>query len=109
MVGRRVRVEGALFTPRIGDIDIRQGLPDNTVYVGRERPYLKRSPFHNPYTVAEYGREKAIALYREHLARNPDLVERARTELAGEDLACSCPLDEACHVDTLLEILNGEA
>ena len=32
-----------------------------------------------------------------------------RTELAGRDLACWCPLDQPCHADVLLEIANGDA
>jgi hypothetical protein len=36
----------------------------------------------NPYTIAEHGREKAVALYRQRLAENPELVEAARRELA---------------------------
>lgn len=33
--------------------------------------------------------------------------EMIRTELAGRDLACWCPLDQPCHADVLLEIANG--
>lgn len=32
-----------------------------------------------------------------------------RAELAGHDLACWCPLDQACHADVLLELANGGA
>ena len=28
-------------------------------------------------------------------------------QLRGHDLACWCPLDQACHADVLLEIANG--
>lgn len=31
----------------------------------------------------------------------------ARTELAGKDLACWCPLDQPCHADVLLELANA--
>jgi hypothetical protein len=34
------------------------------------------------------------------------LVEAARTELAGRDLMCWCPLDEPCHADVLLGLAN---
>jgi Domain of unknown function (DUF4326) len=61
----------------------------------------------NPYPVKAYGRANAIRLYREHLAQHPELVEAARRELAGKDLACWCPLDQPCHADVLLlEIAN---
>lgn len=52
-------------------------------------------------------RSRAVELYREHLARNPELVERACRELAGKDLACWCPIGQPCHADVLLEIVNG--
>lgn len=29
-----------------------------------------------------------------------------RSELAGHDLACWCPLDQPCHADVLLELAN---
>jgi hypothetical protein len=35
-------------------------------------------------------------------------VAQARAELAGRDLACSCPLDQPCHADVLLELANGD-
>jgi hypothetical protein len=63
----------------------------------------------NPYTIAEHGREKAVALYRQRLAENPELVEAARRELAvaGKDLACWCQPSELCHADVLLEVANS--
>ncbi len=57
----------------------------------------------NPYRRVR-PRSQAVALYREHLLRQPDLVEDAARELAGKDLACWCPLDQPCHADVLLEI-----
>ncbi len=63
----------------------------------------------NPYTVAEYGGDEAIRLYREWLTSQPELVAAARAELAGHDLACWCPLDGPCHADILLSVANGGA
>jgi len=37
------------------------------------------------------------------------LAELARTELAGKDLACWCPLDRPCHADVLLAVANTPA
>ena len=37
------------------------------------------------------------------LRHHPDELD----ELAGRDLACWCPLDQPCHVDTLLRLANG--
>ena len=63
-----------------------------------------------------------VALYRANLEvlvapldwpnPHPDDVEdwQARVaeieELRGHDLACWCPLDQACHADVLLELAN---
>lgn len=32
--------------------------------------------------------------------------DEIRAKLGGKDLACWCPLDQACHADVLLEIAN---
>ena len=34
-------------------------------------------------------------------------IDLIRSELAGHDLACWCPLDSPCHADVLLELANG--
>lgn len=36
-------------------------------------------------------------------------LDEIRTELAGRDLMCWCPLDQPCHADVLLELANGGA
>ncbi|QBE68375.1 hypothetical protein SynWH8101_0785 [Synechococcus sp. WH 8101] len=45
-------------------------------------------------------------MFREHLHHHPELVALARRELAGFDLACTCPLDQPCHADVWLEVAN---
>lgn len=75
-------------------------MPPEAVYVGRP------TRFGNPYAVAEHGRAAAVALYRNHLAQRPDLIEAARTQLRGKPLACWCPTDGPCHADVLIEIAN---
>jgi len=94
---RRVRVEGDLYHGRV---------PEGAVYVGRAAPGLPASPYANPYTVKEHG-ETAVQLFVAYLDRRPELVERARRELAGKDLACWCKLDRPCHVDEWLRRLAG--
>jgi len=48
-----------------------------------------------------------IERYRAWLLSQPDLVARARRELAGKDLVCWCaPL--ACHGDVLIEVANNQ-
>ena len=59
-----------------------------------------------PITAAQ-----AVALYRDWLTGKTIGARltrgRAMRELRGKDLACSCPLDQPCHADVLLEIANG--
>ena len=54
----------------------------------------------------------AVASFRWQLLNHPNVLgfteAEARTELAGKNLACSCPLDQPCHADVLLEIANRE-
>lgn len=49
----------------------------------------------------------ASVAYRSDLTQ--ERIAEIRTELAGRDLACWCPLDQPCHADVLLEIANGGA
>ncbi|WP_018330658.1 DUF4326 domain-containing protein [Actinomycetospora chiangmaiensis] len=58
-------------------------------------------------TTVTLDRDLMIALYRRWLGEHPELIERAREELAGHDLACWCRPDEACHADVLLRVAAG--
>lgn len=91
---KRVKVAGDLFHGRI---------PPGAVYIGRAAPGLPANPWHNPFPVRDRGRDKALELYRAYLDANPQIVERARVELAGKALACWCALDQPCHGDELLK------
>lgn len=110
--GRRVQVEGDMFHGRI---------PDGAKYVGRQMPRLPASPFNNPHTMPSkktgkgcracgelHERDELAYLYRVHLRDHPDLVERARRELVGWDLACWCKPGKDCHGDVLLAVIAGE-
>jgi len=48
----------------------------------------------------------AVAMFRDHLKGQPDLLEKAQRELRGFDLGCTCPLDQPCHADVWLELVN---
>lgn len=107
-------------------------MPDNAVYVGR--PTFWGNPFVVGKTAAHRHRsgahpydfyvdyheivsaEQAAGLFRkividptEHqfIGHETPTKHAIRTELAGKDLACWCPLDQPCHADVLLEIANG--
>ncbi len=50
----------------------------------------------------------AISLHTVYLATNPELVVRARAELAeAKTLACWCPAGRPCHADVLIAAMGG--
>lgn len=67
---------------------------------------MRPSIWGNPFKIGQDGtRAEVIEKYRAWIASRPDLMARARQELAGHDLICCCaPLP--CHGDVLLEIAN---
>jgi hypothetical protein len=73
------------------------------------------------HTIRYLTRAECVDLYRTALVtpttwsrlwdrseRRALTVEDVRTELAGKDLACWCPLNQPCHADVLLELANAE-
>lgn len=76
-------------------------MPEGAIYVGRP------TKWGNPFTVAEYGQRAALGNYRCRIAGLVAIGARNLNELRGQDLACWCPLDQACHADVLLEIANA--
>jgi hypothetical protein len=51
--------------------------------------------------------EEAVACFERLLIDSPELVEMAKRELKGRDLACWCDEDEPCHADVLLKYANN--
>jgi hypothetical protein len=84
-------------------------------YIGRRWTLggynLPDSPWKNPYTVKRYGREAAVEHYRQHILSSEELLSRLDELKAaideGKPLACWCKLDERCHGDLLLELLEA--
>jgi len=76
-------------------------MPEGCVYVGRP------TRWGNPHPAVNGDRAAAVAAYRTWLDDQPDLIAAARRELAGQVLACWCPLTAPCHADVLLEVANG--
>lgn len=84
-------------------------MPPDAVYVGRP------SRWGNPWSTwpgANKAVALAVALYRlwvtgglggSHPLGPPPNV----APLRGHDLVCWCPLDQPCHADVLLELLNS--
>lgn len=60
----------------------------------------------NPYSVDEYGRDRAIANYRLRLQGLLAIGALDLAPLRGKDLACWCRPGEACHGDVLIEFAN---
>jgi hypothetical protein len=62
----------------------------------------------NPYRIGIEAATaaEAVALFRDHLGQHPELVELARRELRGFDLGCTCRLDQPCHADVWLQLVN---
>ena len=101
-------------------------MPDGAIYVGRP------TKWGNPFTVGaknQFGtitkdNRHAASLYLGFAPQNEKLIEAARDELAGKDLACwcalcdlhaemggkplgsNCPYCERCHADVLLRLAN---
>lgn len=111
MSPQRVKVEGDLFHGRV---------PDGAIYVGRAAPGLKASRYANPFRVGHrstdprsghevivVNRAQAVELYEATLeSLGGEWAHHARAELLGRDLACWCPLDQACHGDALLRFVT---
>lgn len=81
--------------------------PAGSVFVGR--PSSWGNPFIPGETVWAWGqavtvtdRVHAQVLFIAYLALRPDLVAKARRELAGKDLACTCSPIEVCHASVWL-------
>lgn len=81
----------------------RAKLPPNTKLVAR--PTRWSNPFRIGIEARDHGH--AQALFRRYLKGRPELVAAAKQELKGRNLACYCDLDEPCHADVWLEIVNA--
>ena len=74
------------------------------VYIGR--PGI----FGNPFSVAKYGREECIRLYKEYFYKRikEDVVFKNEVlKLRGKVLGCYCK-PRACHGDIIVEYLEKE-
>jgi uncharacterized protein DUF4326 len=106
-------------------------MPPGAVYVGRPsrwgNPFAVTKTFEGVWAVIEpddmdrvwvsyasqpHALRQAVELYRIHTGPmgnhefDTDDLLHLRSELAGKDLVCWCPLDQPCHADVLLEIAN---
>ncbi|GAA4176462.1 DUF4326 domain-containing protein [Gryllotalpicola koreensis] len=105
--------EGAIVVARPS----KWGNPIRIVPVHRRGPFdLERDGvgFIGQCTDLDGARASAVRRFRDLVLNHPGLaprVDEIRTELAGHDLACWCPLPEPgepdiCHAAVLLELAN---
>lgn len=76
------------------------------IYCGRG------SPWGNPYSMrqgedATKERDRVCDLFDQYVVQRPDLIERAKVELKGNDLICFCA-PKRCHCDTWVRLANLE-
>lgn len=95
-------------------------MPENTVYVGRPskwgnaidwRDYEEWYPgdFHSEWrrmAASDFGMFLKDRAARGEPRQDYPSNDQIRAELAGKNLACWCPLDQACHADVLLELAS---
>jgi len=92
---------------KVGNVRSYKGDMTTAAYCGRP------SPYGNPFRIGGAGvttRRQAIALFRQYwyAPENEPLRQRARRELLHREwLLCWCA-PEGCHVEIIVEYLNGE-
>lgn len=77
------------------------GMPRGCKSVDRNTPY--GNPFH---ISAKMTRDQCIDAFEVWIKTQPDLIERARRELTGFNLACWCA-PKRCHANVWLKILQS--
>ena len=86
-------------------------MPENTVKVDRStkwgNPFIPGEPIPRQRGKKVRDKRHSVSLYAESAPADKKLVDAAKTELRGKNLACWCALDEPCHADTLLKLANG--
>jgi len=89
---------------KFGSVERYKGekMPPNTKKVDRSTKYG------NPFKLDEFSREDSLRLYKIYLDWVVDKKKLlSLKELKGFNLACSCKLDENCHVDILLDKIKN--
>lgn len=84
-------------------------LPEGAVSCARPHRYGNPFIVATPTNGGNITRDQAVSMFRAALleGRLQFTVAEVKRELRGRSLACWCALDEACHVDVLLEVANS--
>lgn len=72
---------------------------------------MRPSKFGNPFSWKEHGRQWAVEQFARWIVETLEgqaIALRAKIELRGRDLGCTCPLDGPCHADVLLRVANED-
>lgn len=76
-------------------------MPANTISVAKPAKWANHYAWW-----ARGGYVAATELFCNYIMRRPRLIEMAKSELRGKNLACWCPLNKPCHADVLLALAN---
>lgn len=70
----------------------------------------RTSKYGNPHKVAELGRDEALWRFRVYFNAKSAAEQTAILDaLEGHTLLCFCALDEACHVDYYIQLIEQRA
>ncbi len=86
--------------------DARPKMPAD-LYIGRGEssgPYTEPSKWGNPFRVSRFGRKAALTKYRDYILKSPLLGQLS--ELRGRNLLCTCPSNQPCHGDVLIDLFQ---
>jgi len=75
------------------------------IYAGRWHAVFGREGLGNPHRVTDHGRAECLRLYKEHTLPNLSASQVDKV-MNSRQVACHCKLNEACHVDLLIEHCN---
>ncbi len=91
-------------------INLRKEKPPGYIYIGNLVKYhpdvYPQTKWGNPWAkdLRKYGRDKVVAMYREYILANPELMDQLY-ELKDKTLGCWCK-PEKCHGDVLAELAD---
>lgn len=87
-------------------------MPEGAIYVGRPTAFGNDWSMHDAFIrgIRDEREQRAWAVreYRNDLLnwlQNPSFAAKVAT-LRGKDLVCWCPVDQPCHADVLLKLLE---
>ena len=67
----------------------------------------------NQYFEPNQVKKVAVKLYEKYIkldhqeAGNNSILSKMRRELPGKKIVCWCPLDQPCHVDIIIKLINN--